>query len=170
MFDNLLHELAVSTSLVAATVAIHLVGLDLLMTLAGVHLRHFTTSWLHLDRLLSPLGMVLGLFGLHGLEIWFYAFAYLTLDALPTLEQALYFSTSAYSTLGEAGAFLPVKWRIVGALEGVNGMLLIGWSTAFLFQVLNRLLEPDEGEHPLPRGAIAKRREQAVVRRSRRKT
>ncbi len=170
MFDNLLHELAVSTSLVAATVVIHLVGLDLLMTLAGVHLRHFTTSWLHLDRLLIPLGMVLGLFGLHGLEIWFYAFAYLTLDALPTLEQALYFSTSAYSTLGEAGAFLPVKWRIVGALEGVNGMLLIGWSTAFLFQVLNRLLEPDEAEHPLPRGAIAKRREQAVVRRSRRKT
>ena len=51
---------------------------------------------------------------------------------------------------------LPVKWRIVGALEAVNGMLLIGWSTAFLFQVLTHLLEPAEDDHPLPKGAIAR--------------
>lgn len=53
---------------------------------------------------------------------------------------------------------LPEGWRIVGALEAVNGMLLIGWSTAFLFYVLNRLLEPtEEADHPLPRGAIARK-------------
>lgn len=157
MLENLPHELLVSTGLVAGTVAIHLIGLDILMSLAGLHLRRFTTAWLHVDRLVVPLGIVLGLFALHGVEIWVYAFAYLVLDALPTVEQALYFSTSAYSTLGEAGAFLPVKWRIVGALEGVNGMLLIGWSTAFLFQVLTHLQTPSDDDHPLPKGAIARR-------------
>lgn len=156
MSANLLHQLAVSTGLVAATVVIHLIGLDLLMRVTGLHLRRFLSSWLDLNRLLVPLGIVLGLFILHGTEIWLYAIAYRTLGAVETLEQALYFSTSAYSTLGEAGAVLPVTWRIVGVLEGVNGMLLIGWSTAFLFQVLDHLLRPRDEDHPLPRGAIAR--------------
>ena len=45
---------------------------------------------------------------------------------------------------------------MVGALEAVNGMLLIGWSTAFLFQVVSHLMEPSDEDHPLPRGAIAR--------------
>jgi len=155
---NLPHELLTSTLLVAATVVIHLVGLDVLTSLLGLHLRRFTTSWLHLDRMLVPLGIVLGLFVLHGAEIWLYAFAYRLLGLLPTVEQALYVSIGGYSTLGEAGQVLPAQWRVVGALEAVNGMLLIGWSTAFLFQVLRRVLEPEDDDHPLPKGAIARRR------------
>jgi len=154
---ELAHQLFISTVLVAATVLVHLIGLDVLLSLTGAHLRRFQTAWLRLDRLIVPLGIVLGLFVLHGLEIWLYAFAYRLLGALPDLEQSLYFSTSAYSTLGEAGAVLPPAFRVVGVLEAVNGMLLIGWSTAFLFHVLNHLLVLPE-EHPLPRGAISRRR------------
>ena len=142
--------------LVAATVVIHLIGLDVLMRLTGLHLRRFLSAWVHLDRVLVPLGIVLGLFVLHGVEIWLYALTYWTLDILPTLEQSLYVSTSAYSTVGEAGAVLPFEWRIVSVLESVNGMLLIGWSTAFLFQVLSHLLEPVDGDEYLPKGAISR--------------
>ena len=156
MIDALPYELMVSTVLVAATVVIHLVGLDVLMSVTGLHLRWFKTSWLHVDRLIVPLGIVLGLFVLHGIEIWLYAFAYRLLGALPDIERALYLSAGSYSTLGEAGPMLPVEWRVVGALESVNGMLLIGWSTAFLFQVVTHLMAPSDADHPLPRGAIAK--------------
>lgn len=156
MLAALPHELLVSTGLVAATVVIHLVGLDVLLSVTGLHLRWLKTSWLHLDRLIVPLGIVLGLFALHGVEIWLYAFAYRVLGALPDIEQALYFSTGSYSTLGEAGPILPPQWRVVGALEAVNGMLLIGWSTAFLFQVVNHLMAASDEDHPLPRGAIAR--------------
>ena len=159
---TLAQELLVSTGLVATTVVLHLVGLDLLMSLVSLHLKRFTTAWLHLDRLLVPLGIVLGLFVLHGVEIWIYAFAYLFLGLLPTIEQALYFSANAYSTVGEAGPMLPEKWRVVGVLEAVNGMLLIGWSTAFLFKVLDHLLGSDGHDHPLPRGAIARTRRDRV--------
>lgn len=152
----LAHQLLISTGLVATTVVIHLIGLDILMSLVRLHLRRFTTAWLHLDRLIVPLGIVLGLFVLHGLEIWFYAFAYRILGVLPTIEQALYYSISAYSTIGEAGPFLPQPWRVVGALEAINGMLLLGWSTAFLYKILDHLLVSDGQDHPLPRGAIAK--------------
>ena len=154
MTISLPHELAVSTVLVAVTVLLHLIGLDALLSLTNLHLRRFQTAWLRFDRMVVPLGIVLGLFVLHGLEIWIYAFAYLGIGAQPDLEQALYFSISAYSTLGEAGPRLAPVWRLVGALEAVNGMLLIGWSTAFLFQVLDHLMAPMDAA-PVPRGAIA---------------
>lgn len=156
---HLAHQLSISTVLVAATVLIHLAGLDVLISMLGLHLRRFKVPWLHVNRLVVPLGVVVGLFTLHGVEIWIYAFAYRMLGALPDLEGALFASTSSYSTLGEAASLLPQDWRIVGALEAVNGMLLIGWSTAFLFQVLRHLQEPaEDDDHLLPKGAIARRR------------
>lgn len=155
MDSNLIRELLVSTGLVSATVVIHLIGIDTLQVITRWHLERFTT-WIHLDRTIVPLGLVLGLFVVHGVEIWLYALVYWRMGLLPTLEQALYFSTSAYSTLGETGAILPQAWRVVGVLEAINGMLLIGWTTAFLFQILEHLMREDAGAHPLPKGAIAR--------------
>lgn len=163
MLGNLPHELVIATGLVAGTVVIHLVGLEVLMRLTDLYLRRFVSISVHVDRLLVPLGIVLGLFILHGAEIWLYAAFFLTTGILPNLEEALYFSTSAYSTLGEAGAILPKAWRVVGTLEGVNGMLLIGWSTAFLFQMLGHLMDSDE-DHPLPKGAISRSASRAPQR------
>ncbi len=151
--DPLAHQLLVAAVLVSATVVIHLIGLDVLQATLRWHIERLT-RWLRLDRMIVPLGIVLGLFVVHGAEIWLYAIAYWRLGALGTLEQGLYFSTSAYSTLGEAGA-LPPAWRIVGALEAINGMLLIGWSTAFLYQILRHLMW-DDGAKWIPRGAIAR--------------
>lgn len=148
------HELALSTGMVGLTVVIHLIGLDLLHDLTSWRFKRMK-SFGALDRMLTPMGIVLGLFLVHGLEIWAYALLYWRLDMLPSLEQALYFSTSAYSTVGETGAVLPQPWRIVGVLEAVNGMLLIGWSTAFLFQILGHLGANDTPDQ-LPRGAIAR--------------
>jgi hypothetical protein len=150
------HELLIATAMVTATVVIHLVGLDLLQSALRWHLMRFT-RWAELDSKIVPLGIVLGLFAVHGVEIWLYAGLYRFSHALPTLERALYVSTSAYSSLGETGMSLPEPWRVVGALEAVNGMLLIGWSTAFLFQILRHLMWDDEAEARLPRGAIARR-------------
>jgi hypothetical protein len=153
----LLHQLAIATALVSVTVVIHLVGLDLLQAMVRWHLRRFG-GWVSLDRVTVPLGIVLGLFVLHGVEIWLYALFYWLAHVLGSLETALYYAISAYSTLGETGTLLPKDWRIVGVLEAINGMLLIGWSTAFLFQALNHLMwEDDETQGPLPRGAIARR-------------
>jgi hypothetical protein len=141
--------------MVALTVTVHLVGLDILLSLTGLHLRLFKTSPLRVDRLIVPLGIVLGLFLLHGLEIWLYALVYWRSGLLPDLEHALYVSISTYSSLGEAGAHLPASWRVMGVLESINGLLLIGWSTAFLFQILHHLLAPTE-DRDLPAGAISR--------------
>ena len=152
----LAHQLLIATALVSATVVIHLAGLDLLQVTLRWHIERFT-GWLHLDRIVVPLGIVLGLFVVHGVEIWLYALVFWRAAAVQGLDQALYISIGAYSTLGEAGPVLPERWRIVGSLEAINGMLLIGWSTAFLFQILRHIMWEDEDAGALPKGAIARR-------------
>jgi voltage-gated potassium channel len=154
--DPLAHQLLVATVLVSATVVIHLVGLDVLQFTLRWHIERLT-RWIHLDRMIVPLGIVLGLFVVHGAEIWLYALVYWKAGVIAGLDQALYVSIGAYSTLGEAGPVLPTAWRVVGALEAINGMLLIGWSTAFLFQILRHIMWEDEDAPSLPKGAIARR-------------
>lgn len=66
--------------------------------------------------------------------VWVWAIAFLWLDAFPDVEVSLYFTLSAYTTLG-FGDVLPAKeWRILGALIGANGMLGFGLATASLVE------------------------------------
>ena len=84
--------------------------------------------------------MALWLFALHLLEILGFAIFYLWVGAIDGVEPALYFSTSAYSTLGQSDLDFPADWRLLGAIEGLVGFLLIGWSTAVFFADMNKLL------------------------------
>ncbi len=61
-----------------------------------------------------------------------------TLDVFKTLEDALYFSLTSYATIGYGDVVLSHQWRILGAIEGVNGILMLGWSIAFLVGVVGR--------------------------------
>jgi len=88
--------------------------------------------------------LALTLLCLHTVEIVEYALLYWRVGALPTYETALYFSADAYSTIGGLEIHLPHRWRLVGSFEGVNGMVLIGWSTAFLFAAWRDILRPPE--------------------------
>src|SRR4030095_2771100 len=56
-------------------------------------------------------------------------------------ETSLYFSLSTYTTIGYGDVLLPEKWRLLGALEGISGVLLCGLSTAFLFAVVSSLFQ-----------------------------
>jgi hypothetical protein len=151
---GLAEELAVSFALVALMVVLHTVGLLSVTQVTRAHIEHARTPWLLLDRLLVPLTLGTGVFALHGLEVWIFASAYQALGAVGSWEEALYLSAGSYSTAGWAGIRVPEGWRVTAALEALTGMLLVGWSTAFLFQMLHRILATEK-DHPLPEGAIA---------------
>lgn len=126
------------TVMIAVTVFIHSAGLYIL-----TRLLRGTTGRFHPHR--TPIGTmamlaatVLGLFVIHSVEIWAWALAYLWLGALPDLESALLFSTLSYSTLGAEAISAVPEWRLFGSIEGVNGFLLIGWSTAYLIPAWTR--------------------------------
>ena len=84
-------------------------------------------------------GVALGVFVLHTVEIWLYAAIYLLLPTGLGFEEALYFSTVTYASVGYGDITLPQDWRVFGAIEGANGIILLGWSTAFFVSVVSRL-------------------------------
>lgn len=81
------------------------------------------------------------LISLHIIEILAWALTYrfvLPVGELPDLESAFYFSAVTFTTLGYGDITLSSDWRILSGLEAIDGILLIGWTTAFLFAVLQR--------------------------------
>lgn len=134
-------QLLVSTVMVILTVMIHGAGLAALgrwlrNEVAEERAHHVPA--LSKRTLAFTLGLVIALFALHGVEIWIYAFAFEALGAIHDLETAVYFSTISYAGIGYDDRYIDKAWRLVGAIEGINGLLLLGWSTAFFVTVVTR--------------------------------
>ncbi len=67
------------------------------------------------------------------------------LGAIAGLEPAVYFSLVTFTTLGYGDITLGEDWRILSALCAANGLLLFGFSTAFLVELMRRLQQrPDQ--------------------------
>jgi hypothetical protein len=73
---------------------------------------------------------------LHALEATTWAVAYQALGALPDAKTAMLYSLEAMTTFGHANLFLTTRWQLMGALEALNGMLLFGLTTAFLYGMI----------------------------------
>ncbi len=131
-------QLVVATLMVALTVLIHLAGLAVLVAILRRHRQRVPREML-VHQAVAILVAAFGLFALHSVEIWSYAFLYWRLGAVAGFEDALYFSTVTYSTIGYGDIVLPRAWRILGAIEGANGIILLGWSTAFFISIVDRI-------------------------------
>ena len=91
------------------------------------------------------IGLLLRLFGcivvLHLIQVGVWAVLFWRAREVPTLETALYFSLTTYTTIGFGDVVLGPGWRVLAGIEGLSGVLLLGWSTAFVFAVVNRMYE-----------------------------
>ena len=84
---------------------------------------------------------------LHGIEAGIWAAAYRFLGALPDNRSSMLYSLSAITTYGHANLYLKDHWQLMGALEVLNGMLLFGLTTAFLFAMIQRVWPLGSREH-----------------------
>ncbi|WP_258045432.1 potassium channel family protein [Mesorhizobium sp. NBSH29] len=126
--------------MITLTALIHTFGLIAITKMESVLQKHQ-------HPIISMATTVLGLFLLLTVEVWLWALAHYHLGVIEHFETALYFSLTSFSTLG-FGDVLPAReWRIFAALEGVNGFLLIGWSTAHLIAASIRVGPFRTGEH-----------------------
>ena len=140
----------VTVALLAACVAIQSVG-----TVTMIH-------WLdrHSDAVELPtprrgidllVRLFLGIVLLHLIQMSLWAVVFWGGGQLPTLETAIYFSVASYTTVGFGDVVLGPVWRVMAGIESLTGMVLLGWSTAFVFAVLNRMYEHwRHGEAPPP--------------------
>jgi voltage-gated potassium channel Kch len=131
----------IGIALVVVTVIIHGVG---------------TTSWLRVLRgryadsdgniragktMEVLVATVLALLLLHTLEIVVWAYAYLALlpsGELASFEESVYFSFVTFTTLGYGDITLTENLRLLSGIEALNGIMLVGWTTAMLFAVVQR--------------------------------
>lgn len=132
--------------LLAACVVVQSLGMLLLIHRLA-HLRRVveSPSWPRRAALLVGLFVLIAV--LHLVQIGLWAVAFWLGGALPTLDVAVYFSLVTYTTIGYGDVVLGPDWRVLGAMEGLAGLLLVGWSTAFVFAVVNRMYESWRARH-----------------------
>lgn len=134
----MIHNLAAGSLLVALSVLIHTGGLILIAALTPILSRRLRLHGNDIGRTLVMTGTVLGILALLTVEVWSWAIAYTALSATRTFSESLYLSTAMFSTVGYGAVSFNSNWRLMTALEGINGFLLIGWSTAFLVRASTR--------------------------------
>ncbi|MFO1034482.1 MAG: potassium channel family protein [Hyphomicrobiales bacterium] len=136
---DLILQLITATLMMTWTVLVHFIGIILILRLLSQHGRKVAHLHAILRQILLLISAVLGLVFLHTIEIWSYALLYFELGAITPFEPALYFSTVSFTSLGYGDILLPAQWRLVGAIEAANGLILFGWTTAFLMSLMGKL-------------------------------
>ena len=128
-------------SLTALAIAFHVTGVTLLVFALHRFRVRLQRRNLPLPNVIAILVVAFTAMGLllavlHGLEAALWAAAYLWLGAFHSPETAIFYSIDSMTTLGTAGPILCPHWRMMGALEAANGVLLFGISTASIFAVM----------------------------------
>jgi MFS superfamily sulfate permease-like transporter len=137
-----------SLPLSVMAVIIHVAGLYLIKQRFDRVLADATRRNMKIVALLFMAGTTVSVTLLHGLEAGVWAMGFRWLRALPDNKSAMLYSLNAMTTFGHSGMNLETHWQLMGALEALNGLILFGLSTAFLFAIIqeawNRL-----GKQPL---------------------
>lgn len=81
----------------------------------------------------------------HTCEIVIWSGAYALVDVIPETDDRMYFAFVNYTTLGYGDILPATRWRLLGPMTAMNGVLLFGWSTAVIFEVLISTLRNGTG-------------------------
>jgi len=130
-----------SLPLIVITVIFHVIGL-VFINERVVRARRFLKGG---RSFLVTFALILGLATLfaillHSAEAAVWAGVYEALGALPDGKSAVLYSLGAMTTYGHEHFFLAKHWQLMGSLEALNGMILFGLTTAFLYGMIRELL------------------------------
>jgi hypothetical protein len=135
----MLRDILVGSSVCVLNIVIHA-----LLTVATIRVarvladRRTLHPWLHVVVIMTA--TVLMLMAAHMSEVFVWAAVYALVHAAPEGADLVYFAFVNYATLGY-GDIVPVaEWRLLGPMASMNGILLFGWSTAVIFEVLRRTI------------------------------
>jgi hypothetical protein len=128
-----------SLPLSATAVVIHVVGLYFIRRRFDRVLIQASQGRMRITALLFMAGCTVSVTLLHGLEAAIWALGFRWLKALPDKRSAMLYSLNAMTTFGHAGMALDPHWELMGALEALNGLILFGLSTAFLFTIIQEV-------------------------------
>ena len=135
----MLRQLLVGGAVSLGNIAIHAVVMAMVVGTGRLALK-----WKHRPRQAWLAAVMVAIVGVllvaHVAEVITWSFAYAILDVVPPEADTLYFAFVNYTTLGY-GDVVPVeRWRLLGPMAAMNGVLLFGWSTAVIFEVMRHAM------------------------------
>lgn len=136
MLDQLLFGAAVSV----CNILIHALVMTTVIRVGQIAAaKRTTTPSLRLAGVM--IGTLLVFMAAHTAEVMVWGLAYRIVGAVPVSASATYFAFVSYTSLGY-GDVLPVAdWQLLGPMAAMNGILLFGWTTAVVFEVMRRTLD-----------------------------
>lgn len=132
----MLTEISVAVVIVFICVLLHVGGLTLMAEWL-FNRRDYLEQGAKIRHSVIIVVLFSGVLVLHVSETVLWALFYYSRGLFETFETALYFSLGSYSTIGYGDVVLAHRWRLLGAIEGISGVLFCGISTAFMFAVIN---------------------------------
>ncbi len=145
--------------LIVVTLLIHIVGLALINVRMVPLIARIRAGRQFFPIFVSVMGVIALLaILLLGFEAALWAAAFRSLGALPDGRTAMLYSLNAITSYGHTDLVLAPHWRLMGAMEALDGMLLFGLTTAFLYghirQVWPAELQP-AADQPKPKSLAA---------------
>jgi hypothetical protein len=129
-----------SLPLIVITVIFHVVGLAFINERLGIARTYLRKKHNFLLAFAPIMGVgTLWVTLLHTVEAGIWASMYWFLGALPDGRFALLYSLGAMTTYGHASFYLAPHWQLMGTLEALNGVILFGLTTAFLFNMIREV-------------------------------
>ncbi len=125
-------NLLLATIFEVLTFLVHAAGLIGLTHVIAYLLAHPLIDGKQGEKVFAMAVLALGLFLLVSIEIALWAGGMLALGAFKHFEEAFYFSTSAFATIGFNDVTPAREWRLLTSMEGVTGFLIMGWTAAYL--------------------------------------
>jgi hypothetical protein len=111
-----------------------------------MHVASETATTHHWRRLIAVMiATVSILMVAHFSEVLVWSVAYAMLDVAPPGTDLTYFAFVNYTTLGYGDVTPTERWHLLGPMTAMNGVLLFGWSTAVIFEVLRTTLRENLG-------------------------
>lgn len=135
----MLRQLLMGGSISLGNIAIHAVVMATVMGTARRSLkweRRRPQVWLA-AAMMATVGVLMVA---HVAEVGVWALAYALLETAPAGADLVYFAFVNYTTLGYGDVLPSERWRVLGPMAAMNGVLLFGWSTAVIFEVLRQAM------------------------------
>ena len=141
----MLRQLLVSVAVSACNIAIHAIIMAAVLRAARIADER-ATSHSSLRLIAVMIATVSVLMAAHIAEVVVWSFAYMMVGIAPPGADLVYFAFVNYTTLGYGDVTPMERWHLLGPMTAMNGVLLFGWSTAVIFEVLRRtLMTPQRG-------------------------
>ena len=135
--------------LVGATASVCNIAIHALVMVAVIRVTRVVDEWATTHQTFRLIAVMIAtvtvLMIAHLAEVIVWSGVYVMTSIAPDDTDLIYFSFVNYTTLGYGDVTPVQRWHLLGPMTAMNAVLLFGWSTAVIFEVLRMTLMASGG-------------------------